>query len=61
MKRADLLRHLAEHGCQFLREGARHTIYWNPANRKTTAIPRHTEIVEPLVGKICKDVGIPKP
>jgi predicted RNA binding protein YcfA (HicA-like mRNA interferase family) len=44
MKRADLVRHLGEHGCQLLREGGRHSIYWNPANRKTSAVPRHNEM-----------------
>jgi len=61
MKRADLLRHLSAHGCQLLREGGRHTIFWNPANRKTTAVPRHTEVLEQLATRICKDLGIPRP
>jgi predicted RNA binding protein YcfA (HicA-like mRNA interferase family) len=61
MKRAELLRHLAAHGCQLFREGGRHSIYWNPANRKTTAVPRHNEIVEPTAARICKDLGVPKP
>jgi len=61
MKRAELLRHLGAHGCQLLREGGRRSIYWNPVNRKTSAVPRHREIVEPVAGRICKDLGIPKP
>jgi len=61
MKRVDLIRHLREHDCELFREGGRHAIYWNPANRKTSALPRHTEIVEPVVHRICKDLGIPKP
>jgi predicted RNA binding protein YcfA (HicA-like mRNA interferase family) len=61
MKRVDLLRHLAEHGCELFREGGRHAIYWNPANRKTSAVPRHNEIVGPTAANICKDLGIPKP
>ena len=48
MKRADLVRHLGRHGCELLREGGRHSIYWNPANRKTSAVPRHAEIIEPV-------------
>ena len=32
MKRADLVRHLTSHGCKLLREGGRHSIYYNPAN-----------------------------
>jgi mRNA interferase HicA len=61
MKRAEFLRHLGEQGCQLLREGGRHSIYWNPANRKTSAVPRHNEIVEPLVARICEDLGIARP
>jgi len=32
MKRADLIRHIESHGCVFVREGAKHTVYRNPAN-----------------------------
>jgi mRNA interferase HicA len=60
MKRADLVRHLTKHGCELLREGGRHSIYWNPGNRKTSAVPRHNEIIEPVAARICKDLGIPK-
>jgi predicted RNA binding protein YcfA (HicA-like mRNA interferase family) len=61
MKRRDVLRHLEQNGCQLLREGPRHTIYWNPANKKISAVPRHQEISDKLVNKICKDLGIPSP
>jgi predicted RNA binding protein YcfA (HicA-like mRNA interferase family) len=61
MKRVDLVRHLSEHGCLLLREGGRHSMYWNPANRKTTAVPRHSEIVTPVVNRVCKDLGVPRP
>ena len=61
MKRHQLLAHLKEHGCLFLREGTRHSVYWNPENRNTTAVPRHTEIADLLAKKICKDLGIPSP
>lgn len=60
MKRRDLLRHLEKHGCQFLREGANHTIYSNPANRRMTAVERHQEIDNLLCRKICQQLGIPK-
>jgi predicted RNA binding protein YcfA (HicA-like mRNA interferase family) len=59
MKRRQLLKHLKEHGCELLREGGRHSVYWNAANYQTTAIPRHTEILDHLARKICKDLGIP--
>jgi predicted RNase H-like HicB family nuclease len=29
------------------------------ANRKTTSVPRHSEIVDKLAIKICKDLDIP--
>ena len=61
MKRAQLLKHLKKHDCKFFREGKKHTIYWNPDNRKTTSIPRHQEILNKLAIKICKDLGIPTP
>ncbi len=59
MKRSDLIRHLNANGCESLREGGRHSIYWNPANRRTSAVPRHNEIVDPVANRICKDLGIP--
>ncbi len=43
MKRAELVRHLTSQGCELFREGGRHSVYWNPSNRKTTAVPRHTK------------------
>ncbi|MBD1211091.1 MAG: type II toxin-antitoxin system HicA family toxin [Ignavibacteria bacterium] len=59
MKRGDILRYLAAHGCLFLREGGKHTVYYNPENSKTSTIPRHNEIKDILAKKICKDLGIP--
>jgi mRNA interferase HicA len=59
MKRRDLIRHLESHGCQLLREGGRHSVYFNPANRQTSAVPRHTELNDFLVRKICRDLGVP--
>jgi mRNA interferase HicA len=56
-----LLAHLHKYGCQLVREGARHSIYRNPANGGTTAVPRHTEIANMLVQVICKDLDIPPP
>jgi hypothetical protein len=58
VKRRDLPNHLHEHGCQFIREGSRHTWFGNPANRKRSAIPRHKEIDSFLARKICRDLGI---
>jgi len=39
MKRRDLERHLREHGCELLREGGNHSVYWNPADRRTSSAP----------------------
>jgi len=61
MKRNKLIRYLGKHGCQLLREGGRHSIWKNKVSGKMTAIPRHNEIKELMVHKICKDLDIPKP
>jgi len=58
MKRRDLLRYLESQGCELLREGGNHSIYVNRREQKVSAIPRHREINELLVRKICKDLGI---
>ena len=59
MKRIDLVRHLAAHGCELLREGANHSVYVNRKARKASAIPRHREINEHLARKICRDLEVP--
>ena len=61
MKRAALERHIRQHGCLLLRQGGRHSVYVNPANSRTSAIPRHAEIADMLARKICRDLGIPEP
>lgn len=62
MQRRKVIAHLAACGCVFKREGSSHTIYVNPANGRTTAVPRHNEIDDKLVQKICvKDLGIVPP
>jgi mRNA interferase HicA len=58
LKQRDLLRHLEEHGCEFLREDANHTIYVNRAAKKASSVPRHTEINRDLASKICKDLQV---
>ncbi|MBI3465111.1 MAG: type II toxin-antitoxin system HicA family toxin [Planctomycetes bacterium] len=61
MKRRDLLQHLRQHGCQFVREGGEHSIWENPANGTRTAVPRHREIPDYTASRICKQLGIPEP
>lgn len=61
MKRKALLKHLKDHGCEFLREGGRHTMYVNREASRSSAVPRHSEIREGMARKICKDLGVPRP
>jgi predicted RNA binding protein YcfA (HicA-like mRNA interferase family) len=61
MKRRELLRHLAAHGCVLSREGRRHSVFMNTVTRATSTVPRHSEISNFLAAKICRDLGIPKP
>jgi predicted RNA binding protein YcfA (HicA-like mRNA interferase family) len=61
LKRRDLLQHLEHHGCEFLREGANHTVYVNRTVRKTSTVPRHREINDFLTRKICRDLEVPEP
>ena len=43
------------------REGGSHTIYWNPATGRREPVPRHSEIPDLLVRKICRALNIPEP
>lgn len=61
MKRIDLIRHLEAHGCVLHRDKGKHSVYFNPANSQISAVPRHREINDFLVRKICRDLGIPEP
>jgi mRNA interferase HicA len=61
VKRRELVRHLAQHGCELVREGDSHSIYVNRAAAKTSTVPRHSEINADLARKICKDLGVPVP
>ena len=61
MKRRDVIRHLQEHGCELLRKGGNHSVYINRATKKSSAVPRHRELNDFLVRKICRDLQIPEP
>ena len=50
---------MRDHGCEFIREGGRHSWWMNPSLNRRSAVPRHTEINDFLIVKICKDLGIP--
>lgn len=58
MKRNKLIKHLRIHGCELLREGAKHSWWHNPALNKRSAVPRHSEIKNILAKNICKDLGV---
>ncbi|MBW2312207.1 MAG: addiction module toxin, HicA family [Deltaproteobacteria bacterium] len=59
MKKTALLKHLREHGCEFIREGGSHSWWLNPEQNKRSSVPRHSEIKNHLARKICRDLGIP--
>lgn len=61
MKRRDLLQHLRAHGCDLLREGAKHSVYVNRELGKASSVPRHKEINDFLARKICGDLEITAP
>lgn len=49
MKRKDLIQYLESNECEFLREGANHTVYVNRKKRKASTVPRNREVDENLV------------
>ncbi|MBK7513982.1 MAG: type II toxin-antitoxin system HicA family toxin [Chloracidobacterium sp.] len=61
MKRRDLIKHLHKHGCELLREGGSHSWWINISQNRRSAVPRHSEVNDKLILKLCKDLGIPKP
>jgi hypothetical protein len=61
MKRTDLLRHLRRAGCIFIREGSRHSMWLNPGIGRSVPVPRHRELDNFLIRKICKELEVPAP
>jgi mRNA interferase HicA len=61
MKRREFLRHLHDQGCVLIREGGNHSWWGNPIKNRRSVVPRHQEIPDILVRKICKDLDIEKP
>ena len=60
MKLSAVLRHLRKHGCFLKREGSAHSLWTNPNTGAVEAIPRHVEIPNTLVRKICRRLSLPK-
>jgi mRNA interferase HicA len=57
MKRKDLERRLRMAGCYLKRQGNAHSLWINPSTGVMEAVPRHTEIKEPLAIKILKNLN----
>lgn len=58
-EKEELVGYVTRQGAFLLREGRRHSIYQRDKYR--TQVPRHTEIMDELARKICKDLDIPFP
>ncbi len=58
MKRRDLETRLRRAGCYMKREGGSHSLWVNPLTGVVEAIPRHSEIKEPLARKILRSMGV---
>jgi predicted RNA binding protein YcfA (HicA-like mRNA interferase family) len=61
MKYRKLIKHMEAFGCYTLRQGGRHTVYFNPNNGKISTVPRHREIKNFVAIKICRDLEIEDP
>jgi mRNA interferase HicA len=57
MKRREIERKLRLAGCYLKREGGSHSLWINPKTGGIEAVPRHTEVKEPLAKKILKSLG----
>ena len=57
MKRRQLEKKLRIAGCFLKREGTSNSLWINPKTGIIEAVPRHTEIKEPLAKKILKSLN----
>ena len=55
-----MLQHLRKSGCYLKREGKAHSLWCNPNTGAVEAIPRHAEIANLLVRKICRNLSVPE-
>lgn len=55
------IRHLEDHGGEFVCEGGNHTIYRYPADGHIRSVPRHSKVKDTTAREICKDMGVPPP
>ena len=59
-----LTKKLRSLGCEFVRPAAgSHEIWWRPANKRFTTIPRHgnRDVPTGTLRAIVRDLGIPRP
>jgi len=61
MKTSNFIKFLNQQNCLLVREGGNHSIYQNQTNKKISSVPRHKEVKNNLVRKICRDLEIPPP
>jgi predicted RNA binding protein YcfA (HicA-like mRNA interferase family) len=61
MKRRKFITHLETHGCHLYREGGKHTLYYNSANKQVASVPRHKETSEFTAYAICQALRVPRP
>jgi predicted RNA binding protein YcfA (HicA-like mRNA interferase family) len=52
-----LEKRLRHSGCYLKREGGSHSLWINPRTGVVEAIPRHSEVKEPLAWKILRSLG----
>jgi len=55
------MRHLRRNACFVVREGRKHTLVESSKNGVRETVPRHSEIDNVLVKKICRRLQIEKP
>jgi len=58
MKRKDFIKYLVSKGCVFIRDGAKHSVFFNSLIKRSSTVPRHSEVDNFLARKICRDLGI---
>ncbi len=61
MKTTYFIRYLNQNNCLLTREGGIHSIFQHTLNKKISSVPRHREVKNNLVRKICKDLEIALP
>ena len=61
MKRSEFEEYPGRHGSRLNRETKRHSSFIHPALNKRTVVPRHNELSNNLIRRICDQLGIPHP